>query len=192
MIGNQRTALQCRSFGVSDYPCRSEGLSGAPTRQQKFAKMRVSLIPSDTPAERKDSIQKARVTSESALPVYNTTDTAMQTGQSMGIVASTALSLLTATLAYYLVAQYTCNGLSRYPGPWLAKFTKFWHRLSIKSNQHQRHLLQLHQKYGDVVRIGPNNLSIANPKCIPHIYGVKNEFLKVQHPLIPLGRLMWY
>lgn len=110
----------------------------------------------------------------------------------MAMVTSTVLSLLTATLSYYLVTQYTLNGLSRYPGPWLAKFTKFWHRRSIKSNQHQRHLLQLHQRYGDVVRIGPNNLSVANPKCISLIYGVKNEFLKVQSPLVPLGRLMWY
>lgn len=108
----------------------------------------------------------------------------MQTGQSTGMAVWTALSLLTATLAYYLVGQYTCNGLNRYPGPWLARFTKFWLRHSVKSNQHQRHLLDLHRKHGDVVRIGPNNLSIANPECVSPIYGVKNAFLKVQSPLV--------
>ena len=94
-------------------------------------------------------------------------------------------------IVYQLLASYLQNGLNRYPGPWLAKFTKLWHRLDAKSNQHQHHLLELHRQHGDVVRIGPNTLSIANPDFIPKIFGVKNEFLKVYDLLqCKLGRFV--
>ena len=87
--------------------------------------------------------------------------------------------LLGIALAYHLVRRYRTSGLDRYPGPWLAKFSKLWLRQDVKSNQHQRHLLELHRRHGDVVRVGPNHLSISNPDFVSAIYGVKNEFLKV-------------
>ena len=103
----------------------------------------------------------------------------MRPGESKGMLLLTASILLTVTATFYLVRQYRKNGLNRYPGPWLAKFTKLWLRFNVKTNQHQHHLLKLHRKYGPVVRIGPNNLSIASPDYVALIYGVKNEFLKV-------------
>ncbi|KAK7750744.1 hypothetical protein SLS62_007295 [Diatrype stigma] len=39
---------------------------------------------------------------------------------------------------------------------------------------HQR----LHAKYGDVVRLGPNTLSFADPKALKTIYGLNKGFLK--------------
>ena len=103
----------------------------------------------------------------------------MRPGGSKGTFLLTASLLLIVTATFYLVAQYRKNGLNRYPGPWLAKFTKLWLRLNVKTNQHQHHLLELHRRYGPTIRIGPNNLSIASPECVALIYGVKNEFLKV-------------
>ena len=94
------------------------------------------------------------------------------------VVASIA-PLLVASIIYRLVANYFNRGLNRYPGPWLAKFTKVWHRIDVGTNRHQQNLLELHRKWGDIVRIGPNTLSIASPDLLPHIFGVKNEFLKV-------------
>ena len=103
---------------------------------------------------------------------------------SFGQLLLAASLLLAGTLAHLLVARYTTNGLHRYPGPWLAKFSKLWQRLDVKSNRHQRHLLELHRKHGDVIRVGPNNLSIANPDYVSSIYGVKGEFLKVKTHLV--------
>ena len=103
----------------------------------------------------------------------------MRTGQSKDAVLLTISFLLSVTVIYYLVGRYRNNGLNRYPGPWLAKFSKLWLRLDVKTNQHQHHLLKLHRRYGPVVRVGPNNLSIASPECVSPIYGVKDEFLKV-------------
>ncbi|KAK7227435.1 hypothetical protein V2G26_015438 [Clonostachys chloroleuca] len=38
--------------------------------------------------------------------------------------------------------------------------------------------MELHKKYGDFVRIGPNHVSINNPGAIPLIYGHKTGFTK--------------
>jgi hypothetical protein len=78
-----------------------------------------------------------------------------------------------------LIATYYRNGLNRYPGPILAKFTRFWYWLEVKANRHPRHLIELHRKYGDVVRIGPNSLSLSNAECVPHLYGISHGYLKV-------------
>ncbi|KAF4625151.1 hypothetical protein G7Y89_g13018 [Cudoniella acicularis] len=67
-----------------------------------------------------------------------------------------------AAVLFQLLATYYHNGLNRYPGPLLAKFTRLWYRLDVKANRHQQHLIELHRKYGDVVRIGPNSLSVSN------------------------------
>ncbi|KUJ24275.1 cytochrome P450 [Mollisia scopiformis] len=60
-----------------------------------------------------------------------------------------------------LFAAYYHNGLNRYPGPLLAKFTRL-----------------APSKVGDVVRIGPNSLSVSNPAYVPRLYGVSQGFLK--------------
>ena len=55
------------------------------------------------------------------------------------------------TLAYRLSSFHP---LANYPGPLLAKTSKWWAAyLSGTGNQH-RFLKQLHDRYGDVVRIG--------------------------------------
>ena len=84
-----------------------------------------------------------------------------------------------AGIAYYLVSVYLKNGLNRYPGPLLAKFTNLWYLLDVRTNLHCFHLTELHKKYGDIVRIGPNTLSIASIDYIPRVYGTRDEFLKV-------------
>ncbi|TVY59684.1 Cytochrome P450 monooxygenase FCK2 [Lachnellula suecica] len=78
-----------------------------------------------------------------------------------------------------LRTTYYHNGLNRYPGPMLAKFTRLWHWLDVKGNRHQQNLIELHRKYGDVVRIGPNSLSISSPEFVPRLYGVSQGYLKL-------------
>lgn len=80
-----------------------------------------------------------------------------------------------------LLAEYYHHGLNRYPGPILAKFTRMWYRLDVKANRHPQHLTELHRKYGDVVRIGPNSLSLSSPAYVPRLYGVSQGYLKVCH-----------
>ena len=94
------------------------------------------------------------------------------------MLAITATALI-AIAAYWLLHYGVDKELNRYPGPFLAKYTKLWHRLSVKSNKHQHHLLDLHRRHGSIVRIGPKTLSLAEPDLIPFIYGFKRELPKV-------------
>lgn len=87
--------------------------------------------------------------------------------------------LLLATLFHYLASSYYKAGLNRYPGPLLAKFTKLWHWLNVQTGKHYERLLKLHRDYGDVVRIGPNEISIGRPDYVSRIYGVSPGYLKV-------------
>ena len=42
--------------------------------------------------------------------------------------------------------------------------------------------ISLHNKYGLLVRIGPEHVSISDPKYISTIYGINTKFYKVRHP----------
>lgn len=103
----------------------------------------------------------------------------MPYGDSSSLFGSILLAAVALSIVIEAIRNYYCRGLDRYPGPWLAKFTNFWHWLDVQSNQHHHHLIQLHRKYGDVVRIGPNKLSISRPDYVPLVYGVSTGFLKV-------------
>lgn len=89
------------------------------------------------------------------------------------------LGFVTGCFLFQALRNYYYRGLNRYPGPLLAKFTDLWHLLDVRSNQHHHHLIRLHRRHGDVVRIGPNTLSISRPDYVPLVYGVSTGFLKV-------------
>lgn len=38
---------------------------------------------------------------------------------------------------------------------------------------------KLHDKYGKIVRVGPNHVSVSDSAEIPKIYGVGSKYLKV-------------
>lgn len=82
-----------------------------------------------------------------------------------------------ALITLYLFRNY--RSLSHIPGPFIATFSNFtrlhwiWAR-----NAHQVHVA-LHKKYGKLVRIGPNMVSVGDPSEIAHIYGFDDTFMKV-------------
>ncbi|KAH9990641.1 high nitrogen upregulated cytochrome P450 monooxygenase 2 [Russula compacta] len=61
--------------------------------------------------------------------------------------------------------------LASYPGPTLGKLSK-WHSAAICANGKQHlYYFGLHDRYGDYVRIGPNELSIRDASIIHSILG---------------------
>ncbi|KAI9445851.1 high nitrogen upregulated cytochrome P450 monooxygenase 2 [Lactarius psammicola] len=61
--------------------------------------------------------------------------------------------------------------LAKYPGPAIAKTSKLWAAyLSATGDMHRRYK-NLHDLYGDVVRVGPNELSIRDSSLIHQILG---------------------
>lgn len=88
-----------------------------------------------------------------------------------------ALSIL---LVGYLLSNYFNHGLNKYPGPFLAKFTNWWRFFDVYGRRPDITHLKLHRELGDVVRLGPNSLSFANPKALKTIYGLNKGFTKVR------------
>jgi hypothetical protein len=80
----------------------------------------------------------------------------------------------------YLLSNYFNHGLNKYPGPFLAKFTNWWRFLDVYGRRPDITHLKLHREHGDIVRLGPNSLSFANPRALKTIYGLNKGFTKVR------------
>lgn len=65
--------------------------------------------------------------------------------------------------------------LAKYPGPRLAAASPLWMILSYFHGRTPTDLLKLHNKYGPVVRTGPNDLSFISPMQWREIYGYKSR-----------------
>jgi hypothetical protein len=87
------------------------------------------------------------------------------------------LALCFLLLAIRLVRNYL--RLKSVPGPFLAHFTDLWRSRAQNSPNFGAKMLELHRKYGPLVRTGPNFVSVSDPAAVPIIYGSKPVWLKV-------------
>lgn len=87
------------------------------------------------------------------------------------VVGVTALFLLARILTSY-------HRLASIPGPFLAKFTDLWRFQSQNTEGHASRIVSLHQKYGKLVRIGPNHISISDPTAVPIVYSTNPTWVK--------------
>ena len=69
--------------------------------------------------------------------------------------------------------------LRHIPGPFWAKITNFQRVYWVKTKK--AHLIhqEMHEKYGEFVRFGPNMVSISDPSAIPTVYPMRAGFPKV-------------
>lgn len=79
----------------------------------------------------------------------------------------------------YLASNRFNHGLQKYPGPILASVTDWWRFMDVLGRRPDITQIKLHRQHGDVVRLGPNALSFANPKALKQIYGLNKGFVKV-------------
>ncbi|KAA6412416.1 MAG: pisatin demethylase [Lasallia pustulata] len=86
------------------------------------------------------------------------------------------LALSSLLLALYYVRTYA--KLRHIPGPFLASLSNLSRRSWVLTgNSHAIHV-NLHRRYGKVVRFGPNNVSVSDPSAIPEVYGFGAKFPK--------------
>ncbi|KXH47883.1 hypothetical protein CNYM01_01401 [Colletotrichum nymphaeae SA-01] len=96
--------------------------------------------------------------------------------------------LIAAILAIHLVRNFTTRGVSKIPGPFLAKISDIWRFVDVaRGRAHETHI-KLHAQYGQYVRLGPNLVSVQNLDALKTIYGInkgyrKTEFYAVQQQL---------
>lgn len=93
------------------------------------------------------------------------------------------LELLQAAFAVFvlhLVRNALQPGLTRIPGPFLAKFTDIWRLFKLWQWTFKEDLPDLHRKYNStLIRVGPRTLSCSDPRAVELIYGFHTEFKKV-------------
>lgn len=82
--------------------------------------------------------------------------------------AAICLSLL---FSFYFVYQTYFHPLAHFPGPRLAAWTSLYKVYFTHYSDISDHTIALHKKYGDVVRIAPNELSFASIESSKKIYG---------------------
>ena len=87
----------------------------------------------------------------------------------------------------YLLSNYFNKGLHKHPGPVAARFSDWWRFWVVYRRRPDIAHLALHRQHGDVVRLGPNNLSFASPAAVKQIYGLNKGMVKVRHFSISHG-----
>lgn len=84
--------------------------------------------------------------------------------------------LIVAYVTYYRVF----HPLSKYPGPFLASFSNLWKVYHLWGLHLPERLVQAHEKYGSVVRVGPSDLSFQSGDAIAPIYKVGRAMKKTK------------
>jgi cytochrome P450 len=68
--------------------------------------------------------------------------------------------------------------LAKIPGPFLARLTDLWRFRAQNSRGYAARLVELHKRHGNLVRLGPNHISVSDPSAIPIIYSTNPVWLK--------------
>ena len=89
------------------------------------------------------------------------------------------LSFLLSAVVYYTVCVRFHNGLNKIPGPFLASLSSFWKFYVVWCEDMPRRNSLLHEKFGPLVRIGPNHVSASSAEAIQTIHRAKTGFVKV-------------
>ena len=77
------------------------------------------------------------------------------------------------------VRTYLKQGLRSIPGPFWARLSGLYRVGMVRRGDAPRQYRDLHQRYGKIVRVGPNHVSVSDPAMIPIIYGISSKFMKV-------------
>jgi cytochrome P450 len=89
------------------------------------------------------------------------------------LVIIVVLLLCITPVVITLSCNYFITGLGSIPGPLLARFSDLYRFVDACYGQHPQHIIELHQEYGPVVRIGPRAISVSDPRAIDLVLGLK-------------------
>ncbi|KAK5455820.1 hypothetical protein LTS15_005137 [Exophiala xenobiotica] len=80
-------------------------------------------------------------------------------------------------LAFFVQRKYQ-TGLRDIPGPFLASILPFDRVFTSLSGKQFLAHIKYHEKYGPLVRVGPNHVSFSDANVITQIYGITTKFYK--------------
>jgi hypothetical protein len=93
------------------------------------------------------------------------------------------VSLVGVGMICQLLWVYFSSPIKSIPGPFAAKFTNLWRLFDTWGGRCELTHQMLHEKYGQAVRIGPDIVSLSDPRLIRQVYDSRGTFLKVKFPL---------
>lgn len=95
----------------------------------------------------------------------------------LSLIKGVLAALLVLRILYALFTRLF-SPLRHVPGPVAARFTKLWYVYRMAKGQFQYENIELHRRYGPVVRIAPNFVSFDDPAALKTVYGIASKFPK--------------
>lgn len=99
-----------------------------------------------------------------------------------GFAPLSGMALLVGAAVLFSSFYRSWARLAPVPGPLLASISNVPRLLWVWSGSVQDVHIDLHKKYGKIVRLGPNAISISDPHEIQKIYGTGANMQKVRTP----------
>ncbi|KAF7322347.1 hypothetical protein HMN09_00012400 [Mycena chlorophos] len=96
-------------------------------------------------------------------------DLASLTPASVGLVTLAFLASLSFSIVAYRLSPW--HPLANVPGPLLPRITKWWGVWLTYSGKQHRVIKALHDRYGECVRTGPNEVSIIRLEAVKEVLG---------------------
>lgn len=94
--------------------------------------------------------------------------------------AKDALCTLLLVYATWMIYRLFFHPLSKIPGPRAACLTELWRTRRYMLGGWHQDILDLHEKYGPVVRIAPNEISFVDRDALIRVYGHRSGTKKVR------------
>ncbi|KAJ0119083.1 hypothetical protein J7T55_013318 [Diaporthe amygdali] len=90
------------------------------------------------------------------------------------LLAAVAVGVAVFSFAYKVLR----NPLAKLPGPWYSKITSAVLTNEFLQGRRAKYVQLLHEKYGPIVRIGPNEVDVMDVAAAKQIHTVKATYLK--------------
>ncbi|KAI8962810.1 cytochrome P450 [Daldinia sp. FL1419] len=91
-----------------------------------------------------------------------------------------AVALTSTYVVGFVIYRLFFHPLAKYPGPFIAKITDAYQLYHAWRGDRHLEFWRLHEKYGKVVRFGPNSVSFNSNTALKEIYGFKSNVRKAE------------
>ncbi|KAJ9602591.1 hypothetical protein H2200_012784 [Cladophialophora chaetospira] len=95
-------------------------------------------------------------------------------------VKSNFLPLLVLFFTTRAIYRRYFHPLAKYPGPFICSVTRLWKVWSVYQGHTELDFIDLHRRYGKIVRVAPNELSFSSPTAAHDILAPGNGFTKTE------------